>query len=102
MLALDFIEVAAGAALLLFVFFQILEPAGNGKPLFPIFRKKKTLAVHRLTIAEEEVQLAQLDQMESQLKQQAREIRKITLSTPKEEPNGIPKPDAGPPSPDAQ
>lgn len=97
MATLYVIEFLIGCAVLHLVSFQIVVPILTGTPLFPAFRAKKRNVVNTLIETEEEVEIAQIEKTTAEMKHTADAIR--SAFTPKEEPDGFTKPDAGPPEP---
>lgn len=95
MVALDVIELILFIALGGIVLFQIIIPAGNGTPLFPSFRKKRTAATKSVAEAKDEVDIAIMNVQAAELLREAAEVRNPKAG----EKTDSAKPDAGPEDP---
>lgn len=75
MAALYALETILGGLFGLFVAFQVVIPLLYREPLFPMFRKKKLDAEAKLTIAEEEIEIAAIEKEAAEAESLAAKIR---------------------------
>lgn len=75
MAALYALETIIGGLIVVFVAFQIIIPLVYQEPVFPMFRKKKLGAEAKLTIAEEEIEIAAIEKEAAEAESLAAKIR---------------------------
>lgn len=75
MAALYAIETILGGLIAVFVTFQIIIPLVYQEPVFPAFRKRKIGAETKLTIAEEEIEIAAIEREAAEAESLAAKIR---------------------------